>query len=113
MTITFDAPLALLAFIPAFALTVALHLAARRRVGAVRRRIALILRSALLAALVLGLAGLQIVLPVDRIATVFVVDMSDSVGIDGREDALAFLRESLELMPDAVSYTHLTLPTKA
>src|SRR6185503_21331440 len=35
-----------------------------------------------------------------RLATVFVVDLSDSVGNDGREDALAFLRESLEAMPE-------------
>ena len=36
----------------------------------------------------------------DRLATVFVVDLSDSVGTDGREDALAFLRETLEVMPE-------------
>ncbi len=39
-------------------------------------------------------------LPVDRLATVFVVDLSDSVGTAGREDALAFIRESLDEMPD-------------
>ena len=54
----------------------------------------------LLAALVLALAGFQLVLPVDRLATVFVVDLSDSVGNAGREDALAFLRETLKVMPD-------------
>ena len=96
----FEAPLALLLFLPAFAVTVALHLAARRRVGAARRRIALVIRSVLLAALVLALAGLQVVWPVDRLATVFVVDLSDSVGTTGREDALAFVRESLAVMPD-------------
>jgi uncharacterized membrane protein len=98
--ITFDAPLALLLFIPAFLITVALHVAARRRVGATRRRIALGIRTLLLAALVLGLAGLQIVLPVNRLATVFVVDLSDSIGAAGREDALAFVRDSLAAMPD-------------
>ena len=30
----------------------------------------------------------------------FVVDLSDSVGNEGREDALAFLRETLEVIPD-------------
>ena len=30
----------------------------------------------------------------------FVVDLSDSVGNAGREDALAFLRETLKVMPD-------------
>jgi Ca-activated chloride channel homolog len=100
MGIAFDAPLALLLFIPAFLLTVILHVAARRGVGAGRRRVALVIRSLLLAALVLGLAGLQIVLPVNRLATVFVVDLSDSIGSAGREDALAFVRGALEEMPD-------------
>ena len=47
-----------------------------------------------------ALAGFRLVLPVDRLATVFVVDLSDSVGEGGREDALAFVRDSLEVMPD-------------
>ena len=51
-------------------------------------------------ALVFALAGFQLVLPVDRLATVYVVDLSDSVGTVGREDALAFLRESLAVMPE-------------
>ena len=49
----------------------------------------------LLSALVVALAGLQLVLPVDRLAVVYVVDLSDSVGTAGREEALAYLRESL------------------
>jgi uncharacterized membrane protein/Mg-chelatase subunit ChlD len=57
-------------------------------------------RTVLLVALVFALAGFRIVLPVDRLATVFVVDLSDSVGNDGREDALAFLRETLDVIPD-------------
>ena len=99
MGIAFEAPLLLLLFIPAILITVVLHIAARRRVGAGRRRIALVIRSMLLAALVLGLAGLQIVLPVNRLATVFVLDLSDSIGSAGREDALAFVRTALEEMP--------------
>ena len=83
----------------AVALTFALHLAARRRTGKGRRRVALLVRALLLTALVFALAGFRLVLPVDRLATVFVVDMSDSVGTAGREDALAFLRKSLEEMP--------------
>ena len=100
MGVSFDAPLALLLLVPALALTIGLHLAARRRVGAGRRRFALAVRTVLLAALVFALAGFQLVLPVDRLATVFVVDLSDSVGNAGREDALAFLRETLEERPD-------------
>ena len=100
MGITFDAPLALLLLVPALGFTILLHLGARRRLGAGRRRLGLLVRSALLGALVLALAGFQLVLPVDRLATVFVLDLSDSVGAEGREDALAFLRESLAEMPE-------------
>src|SRR4051812_34146739 len=95
----FDAPLALLLLVPALGLTIGLHLASRRRTGAWRRRLAVVVRTALLAALVLALAGFRLVLPVDRLATVYVVDLSDSVGQAGREDALAWLRESLTAMP--------------
>ncbi len=100
MGISFDAPLALLLLVPVMALTVGLYLSARRRVGVGRRRVALVVRTLLLSSLVLALAGFRIVLPVDRLATVFVVDLSDSVGGDGREDALAFLRETLAAIPD-------------
>jgi len=100
MGIAFEAPLALLLLVPALGLTVALYLGARRRIGTGRRRAALILRTVLLSALVLALAGFRLVLPVDRLATVFVVDLSDSVGNAGREDALAFLRQTLKVMPD-------------
>ncbi len=99
MGISFDAPLALLLLVPALGLTIALYLGARRRVGARRRRTALVVRTILLSALVFALAGFRLVLPVDRLATVFVVDLSDSVGNEGREDALAFLRETLDVIP--------------
>ena len=69
--------------------------------GVRRRRVALGLRALLLSSLVLALAGFQLVLPVDRLATVFVVDLSDSVGNAGREDALAFLRETLAEKPES------------
>ena len=100
MGIAFDAPLALLLLLPALGLTFALYAAARRRTGTGRRRIALVVRTLLLTALVFALAGFRLVLPVDRLATVFVVDLSDSVGEAGREEALAFVRESLALMPE-------------
>ena len=80
MGIAFDAPLALLLLPPLLAVVIALHLSSRRRLGKGRRRAALAVRALLLAALVGALAGLQLVLPVDRLAVVFVVDLSDSVG---------------------------------
>src|SRR6476469_7920522 len=100
MGIGIDAPLALLLLIPALAITIGLHLASRRRLGAGRRRVALAVRSVLLVAIVLALAGFRLVLPVDRLATVYVVDLSDSVCQPGREDALAWLRDSLKAMPE-------------
>ncbi len=100
MGVSFEVPLALLLLIPAMAITIVLYLGARRRIGVGRRRMALAVRTALLVALVFALAGFRIVLPVDRLATVFVVDLSDSVGNAGREDALAFLRETLNVIPE-------------
>jgi uncharacterized membrane protein len=100
MGIAFDAPLALLLLIPVLGFTLLLYLGARRRMGVGRHRAALVVRTMLLTALVLALAGFRLVLPVDRLATVFVVDLSDSVGNAGREDALAFLRETLALRED-------------
>ncbi|MCU0483679.1 MAG: VWA domain-containing protein, partial [Chloroflexi bacterium] len=95
MGVSFGAPGWLLLWPILFGLALALHVLARRRIGDLRARLALLLRGLLLAALVLALAGLSVTLPVDRLATVFVVDLSDSVGNAGRADALAFLREAL------------------
>ena len=100
MGVAFDTPLALLLLVPALALTYLLYAGARRRLGIGRRRLALVVRTLLLVALVFALAGFRLVLPVDRLATVFVVDLSDSVGTSGREDALAYVRDSLKLMPE-------------
>ncbi len=95
MGISFDQPVALLLLPPLLAVVLGLHLSSRRRLGAGRRRAALAVRALLLTLLVGALAGFQLVLPVDRLAVVYVVDQSDSVGTAGREEALAFLRESL------------------
>jgi uncharacterized membrane protein/Mg-chelatase subunit ChlD len=95
MGITFDQPAALLLLPPLIAIVVLLHLTSRRRLGAGRRRAALAVRALVLTFLVGALAGFQLVLPVDRLAVVYVVDLSDSVGTAGRADALSFLRDSL------------------
>ncbi len=100
MGISFDAPLALVLLIPLVAIVVALHLTSRRRLGVGRRRTALAIRITLLSALVFALAGFQLVLPVDRLSVVYVVDLSDSVGTAGREEALAYVRESLAAKKD-------------
>src|SRR5687768_5694015 len=78
-----------------FAITLGLSLAARHHLSKGRRRVSLLIRSVMLASLVLALSGFAIVWPVDRLTTVYVVDLSDSVGTAGRESALAFVRDSL------------------
>jgi uncharacterized membrane protein len=80
--------------------TLGLSLAARHHLAKGRRRISLILRTTILASLILALAGFQLVWAVDRLTTVFVVDLSDSVGQAGRDSALSFVRESLEERPE-------------
>ena len=55
----------------------------------------LLLRSLILALLILALAGLQNVQAVDQLAVVFLVDASDSMGGDREERQLAFIREAL------------------
>ncbi len=95
MGVAFDNPVALLLLPLLLTVVIALHLASRRRMGAGRRWAVLATRILVLAALVGALAGVQLVLPVDRLAVVYVADMSDSVGTAGREEALAYIRESL------------------
>jgi len=80
--------------------TLSLSLAARHHLAKGRRRLSLVLRTVILASLVLALAGFQLVWPVDRLTTVFVVDLSDSVGQAGRDSALSFVRDSLEERPE-------------
>jgi uncharacterized membrane protein len=100
MSVAFDDPRWLLLLPIALGLVVGLHLGARRRLGTVRRGFALVVRIAIVAALVFAVAGFRIVIPVDRLATVFVIDLSDSVAAATHEDALLFLREALNEMPD-------------
>jgi uncharacterized membrane protein/uncharacterized protein YegL len=99
MGVSFDSPLALGLLPLLLAVVVTLHVASRRRMGVGRRRAALLVRALLLSALVGALAGLQLVLPVDRLSVVYVADLSDSVGTAGREEALAYIRESLAAKP--------------
>jgi uncharacterized membrane protein len=95
----FASPELLVIGIVVIAITLGLSLAARHHLARGRRRLSLGLRAVILIALVLALAGFQLVTPVDRLTTVFVVDLSDSVGNAGRESALAFVRETLEERP--------------
>ena len=70
---------------------------------AYRRRAAasLLLRSAIVTLIILALAGLQVNRPADRLATVFLVDVSDSMGPDAQAEQLAFIQRALSHMgPD-------------
>jgi uncharacterized membrane protein len=89
-------PEVLLVGIVLLAATLLLSYAARHHLARGRRRLSVVLRATILASLVLALAGLQVVAPIDRLTTVFVVDLSDSVGPAGRESGLAFVREALQ-----------------
>ncbi len=61
----------------------------------------LLLRLAILCLIIFALAGVQIVRGADRLAVVFLVDVSDSVGQQAREAQVAYIRESLQSMrPD-------------
>jgi uncharacterized membrane protein len=100
MGVSATAPLLLLVVPLAVGVVVGLQLLAKRGPGDVRARLALLVRALLISVLAMALAGVAVVLPADRLATVFVVDLSDSVGNGGRAEALALVREALSERPD-------------
>ena len=100
MGVAASAPLLLLLIPLVVGLVVGLQLIAKRGLGDARARLALLVRALLVSALAMALAGVAVILPADRLATVFVVDLSDSVGNTGRADALAFVRDALEVRPE-------------
>jgi uncharacterized membrane protein len=55
----------------------------------------LILRTTIIILLVLALSGLQNVQDVDKLAVVFLVDVSDSMGTTTQDDQLAYIREAI------------------
>jgi Mg-chelatase subunit ChlD len=72
-------------------------LLARRAVGVGRLqwRVSVALRAATAACLVVALLGVGVGRSADRVATVFVVDVSDSMGTSGRNAAFDWVREAL------------------
>ena len=98
MFVSFIYPAGLLLFLLLVPLW-ALALFTPRRLGRGRFWGSLILRTLLFAALIMSLAGAQIVRRVDEITTVFLVDGSDSVGPEARARAEQFVREALATMP--------------
>ena len=76
-----------------------LALATPRRLGPLRFWLSLLLRSAIVIALVLCLAGIQLRQPVDQLATVFLLDRSESVVPASAARAEQFVRDALLSMP--------------
>lgn len=72
----------------------------RRGVGRGQWRAAVALRATVAALLVGALVAPQWLRPADRAAAVFLLDGSASLGDAGRAEALAFVREALDAMPD-------------
>jgi uncharacterized membrane protein len=98
MSIRFDYPLALLGLlIIPLLLPIALHGIDRRARG--RRVAAAAVRVILVVAAILALASPSIVRASDRLATIFLVDASDSVGPGGTTTARDFIKGALATMP--------------
>ena len=77
------------------------RLAGRLAHAAAGRRIAsLVIRLALVACLVLALAGTRLALPSDRLSVVFLLDASASMLDATREDLVAWARDSVREMPE-------------
>jgi uncharacterized membrane protein len=73
----------------------------RQRFRRSRDTVSLVLRTLIMLLLVFALAGVQLVRSADRLAVVFLVDVSDSMGQAAQESALDYVRESLtSLAPD-------------
>lgn len=71
----------------------------RNRFRRVRDASSLIVRLLIAALLVLALAGLQVTRSADRLAVVFLVDVSDSMGAQAQEMAFDYVRDALAAMP--------------
>ena len=70
-----------------------------RRLTPARFWTSVALRSVIAIALVLAVAGAQLVLPVERLTTVFLLDGSDSMPPSTRAQAETFIQEALQQMP--------------
>ncbi len=64
------------------------------------RRVSVALRLLIVTLLVLSIANLQLVTTSDKLATVFLLDVSDSVGTGGRAQEVDFTRKALATMKD-------------
>ncbi|MFN8371574.1 MAG: VWA domain-containing protein [Anaerolineae bacterium] len=73
----------------------------RQRFRRTRDSLSLVLRTTIIILLVLSLAGVQSVQSADRLAVVYLLDVSDSMGQEAQDSALDFIRDSLQyISPD-------------
>ncbi|MGN6759089.1 MAG: VWA domain-containing protein, partial [Thermomicrobiales bacterium] len=98
MSLRFDFPLALLGLL-ALPLLVPVALYGADRVNRARRVAAAVVRLLLVACAIIALAGPAIVRQSNHLATIFLVDASDSVGPDGVTSAQAYIKSALAKLP--------------
>ncbi len=98
MSIRFDYPIALIGLL-IIPLLVAIALQGIDRQARGRRIIAAAVRGALVLAAILALAGPAIVRTSDHLATIFLVDASDSMGLTGITTARDYVKGALATMP--------------
>ena len=101
MPIAFADPGWVWLLVPAIGLVAGGWLAASRQLPRGRRIASLILRLALVSALVAAVAGARLALPADRLSVVFLVDGSASMVDATRTELLAFVRRAVRNMPEA------------
>ena len=101
MPLAFAAPAWLWLLAPAVVVVLAGWLVASRVLPRGRRVASLVIRLALVCALVLALAGARLALPADRLSVVFLVDGSASMVDASRGALLAFARAAVRQMPEA------------
>jgi Ca-activated chloride channel family protein len=96
---TFTTPLALLLLI---ALPIVIYVGFPRiRFRRGRDLVSLLLRALIITLVILALAGMQLVRAADRLAVVYLIDVSDSVGQQAQEAELAYVQQSMAAMrPD-------------
>jgi hypothetical protein len=70
----------------------------RSRLHRVRETASLVVRNLIILLIVLALAGLQSVQVSNQLTTIFLLDVSDSVGGVGRETGLTYIRQAMSVM---------------
>ncbi len=100
LPVNFSDPVWLWLALPVAAIVVVGWLAASRTLTRGRRVASLLIRLTLAACLVFALAGMRLALPADRLATVFLLDASDSMLEATSAELVEWARAAVRDMPD-------------